>query len=45
MNLRTYLIRDIVKYHDMNYVTSIERIDEAREVLEKLLDLTSIGAC
>ena len=29
----------IVKYHDMNRVTLIERIEEARTVLEKLLTL------
>jgi hypothetical protein len=29
----------IVKYHDMNRVTLIERIEEAKTVLEKLLTL------
>jgi hypothetical protein len=30
---------DIMKYHDMNRVTLIERIEEARQILEKLLTL------
>jgi hypothetical protein len=29
----------IVKYHDMNRATLIERIEEARQILEKLLTL------
>ena len=33
------VIASIVKYHDMNRLTLIERIEETRTVLEKLLTL------
>ena len=35
---------NIVKYHDMNRATLIERIEEARTVLERVLALAQVGA-